>query len=250
MKKAVAYARARKGPALVHAHVIRPYSHSLSDDEVLYKPKEEREAEAARDPIVTFPKWLVAEGHATDADIAAIVESVDAEVQAATDDALEPRPLQRGSPLRIRTATPRRQPRSARSFTIGAVAAFRRGSRGSRPPSPAISVIATPRPGAKAHSTSSPGASRAKPSTSNPAQTLATVAGAKAATFPRPSPLAPRPCFLGASAFLMRVSRDAEEVGEDPGRRDLARRPGRGSRAGVRSSGRCGNRGCCARARA
>ena len=89
MKKAVAYARARKGPALVHAHVIRPYSHSLSDDEVLYKPKEERAAEAMRDPIVTFPKWLLAEGHATDADIAAIVESVDAEVQAATDDALE-----------------------------------------------------------------------------------------------------------------------------------------------------------------
>ncbi|MHB1096927.1 MAG: alpha-ketoacid dehydrogenase subunit alpha/beta [Gemmatimonadaceae bacterium] len=89
MKKAVAYARARKGPALVHAHVIRPYSHSLSDDEVLYKPKEERAAEAMRDPIVTFPKWLVAEGHATEADIAAIVESVDAEVQAATDDALE-----------------------------------------------------------------------------------------------------------------------------------------------------------------
>ncbi|MHB0962652.1 MAG: alpha-ketoacid dehydrogenase subunit alpha/beta [Gemmatimonadaceae bacterium] len=89
MKKAVAYARARKGPALVHAHVIRPYSHSLSDDEVLYKPKEEREAESARDPIVTFPRWLVAEGHATEADITAIVESVDAEVQAATDDALE-----------------------------------------------------------------------------------------------------------------------------------------------------------------
>ncbi|MBI5600722.1 MAG: dehydrogenase E1 component subunit alpha/beta [Gemmatimonadetes bacterium] len=89
MKKAVAYARARKGPALVHAHVIRPYSHSLSDDEVLYKPSEERAAEAARDPIVTFPKWLVAEGHASDADITAIQESVDAEVQAATDDALE-----------------------------------------------------------------------------------------------------------------------------------------------------------------
>jgi 2-oxoisovalerate dehydrogenase E1 component len=89
MKKAVAYARARKGPALVHAHVIRPYSHSLSDDEVLYRPKEERAAEAVRDPLVTFPKWLVAEGHATDADITAIQASVDAAVQAATDDALE-----------------------------------------------------------------------------------------------------------------------------------------------------------------
>ncbi len=93
MKKAVAYARDRKGPALVHAHVIRPYSHSLSDDEIVYKPPKERTAEAARDPLATFPKWLVAEGYATDADIKALQESVDAEVLAATDDALaQPQP--------------------------------------------------------------------------------------------------------------------------------------------------------------
>src|SRR6185437_4322425 len=65
MQKAVDYARKRKGPALVHARVIRPYSHSLSDDEVLYRPPEERDADAARDPIARFPKWLVAEGIAT-----------------------------------------------------------------------------------------------------------------------------------------------------------------------------------------
>src|SRR6185503_6349394 len=45
MSKAVDYARARKGPALVHAHVIRPYSHSLSDDEVMYRPPTERDAD-------------------------------------------------------------------------------------------------------------------------------------------------------------------------------------------------------------
>lgn len=88
MKKAVAYARERKGPALVHAHVIRPYSHSLSDDEVLYRPPEEREADAARDPLSTFPAWLLANGHATEAELTEIAESVDAEVLAATDDAL------------------------------------------------------------------------------------------------------------------------------------------------------------------
>ena len=93
MQKAVAYARERKGPALVHAKVIRPYSHSLSDDEVMYRPAEEREAEAARDPVVQFPKWLVSEGHATEADIAKILEEVDAMVLAATDDALaQPQP--------------------------------------------------------------------------------------------------------------------------------------------------------------
>ncbi len=88
LQRAVDYARKRKGPALVHAHVIRPYSHSLSDDEVLYRPPEEREADAARDPITHFPKWLIAEGHATEAEIAKIQEEIEAEVNAATDAAL------------------------------------------------------------------------------------------------------------------------------------------------------------------
>jgi 2-oxoisovalerate dehydrogenase E1 component len=88
MRRAVDYARKRKGPALVHAHVIRPYSHSLSDDEILYRPPEERETEARRDPVHAFPKWLVAEGHTTEEDIRRIQSEVDAEVQAATDDAL------------------------------------------------------------------------------------------------------------------------------------------------------------------
>jgi 2-oxoisovalerate dehydrogenase E1 component len=88
LQRAVDYARKRKGPALIHAKVIRPYSHSLSDDEVMYRPAAEREAEAARDPIATYPKWLVAEGHATDAEIAKIQEEVEAEVLAATDAAL------------------------------------------------------------------------------------------------------------------------------------------------------------------
>ncbi len=89
MTKAVDYARKRKGPALVHAHVIRPYSHSLSDDEVMYRPPEEREADAARDPITTFPAWLVAEGHASEEDIARVKEEADAAIDAAVDVALE-----------------------------------------------------------------------------------------------------------------------------------------------------------------
>jgi 2-oxoisovalerate dehydrogenase E1 component len=93
MQRAVEYARARKGPALVHAKVIRPYSHSLSDDEVLYRPPEERAADAARDPVTQFPKWLVEEGFASDAELAKILESVDADILAATDDALaQPQP--------------------------------------------------------------------------------------------------------------------------------------------------------------
>jgi 2-oxoisovalerate dehydrogenase E1 component len=88
MQRAVDYARKRKGPALVHAKVIRPYSHSLSDDEKKYRPPEEREAEAARDPVTQYPKWLVAEGYATEGDLKRIQEEVEAEVTAATDAAL------------------------------------------------------------------------------------------------------------------------------------------------------------------
>src|SRR5829696_4923437 len=93
MSRAVAHVRARKGPALVHANVIRPYSHSLSDDETMYRPPAEREADAARDPVTVFPKWLIDEGHASDNEIKAIQEEIDALVLAATDDALsQPQP--------------------------------------------------------------------------------------------------------------------------------------------------------------
>jgi len=93
MQRAVDYARQRKGPALVHAKVIRPYSHSLSDDETMYRPAAEREADAARDPVIQFPKWLVSEGHATEDEIKKIQEEIDEIVLAATDDALaQPQP--------------------------------------------------------------------------------------------------------------------------------------------------------------
>jgi 2-oxoisovalerate dehydrogenase E1 component len=93
MQRAVDYCRQRKGPAFVHAKVIRPYSHSLSDDETMYRPAAEREADAARDPVTQFPKWLVNEEHATEDEIRRIQEEVDALVLAATDDALaQPQP--------------------------------------------------------------------------------------------------------------------------------------------------------------
>ncbi|HYW49924.1 MAG TPA: dehydrogenase E1 component subunit alpha/beta [Gemmatimonadaceae bacterium] len=88
MQRAVQYARERNGPALVHAKVIRPYSHSLSDDETMYRPAEEREADAERDPLRTYPLWLQHNGFATEQELAEIAEGVDAELLAATDDAL------------------------------------------------------------------------------------------------------------------------------------------------------------------
>jgi 2-oxoisovalerate dehydrogenase E1 component len=87
-KRAVAYCRERKGPAFVHGKVIRPYSHSLSDDEKLYRPDEEREADAARDPIKTFAEFLMTEGIASSEDLEKLRKTVDAEINEAADIAL------------------------------------------------------------------------------------------------------------------------------------------------------------------
>lgn len=86
--RAVEYCRQRKGPALVHAKVIRPYSHSLSDDEKFYKTDAMRADEATRDPLVRTAALLKQLGYATDADFEAIEASVAEEVQKAVDEAL------------------------------------------------------------------------------------------------------------------------------------------------------------------
>jgi 2-oxoisovalerate dehydrogenase E1 component len=88
MSRAADYCRARRGPALVHAHVTRPYSHSLSDDEKLYKPPTEREAEAQRDPIPRFGLFLVREGILEANALEALESEVEREITEATDRAL------------------------------------------------------------------------------------------------------------------------------------------------------------------
>jgi 2-oxoisovalerate dehydrogenase E1 component len=88
LNEAAAWCRSRQGPALVHARVIRPYSHSLSDDETLYRCSSEREEDARRDPLEVFPRQLVQDGFASADDLAAVREDVDREVSAAADAAL------------------------------------------------------------------------------------------------------------------------------------------------------------------
>src|ERR1700756_2780755 len=91
-KEAVDYVRQRRGPALLHAHVVRPYSHSLSDDEKLYKTAEEREDEAHRDPLSKFSLFLVREGLLDQKEIEALEAEVDREVREAADQALASEP--------------------------------------------------------------------------------------------------------------------------------------------------------------
>jgi 2-oxoisovalerate dehydrogenase E1 component len=87
-KKAMEHMRSGKGPAFVHGHVIRPYSHSLSDDEKLYRPDSERQQEVERDPITRFQLFLVREGILDEKGVDSMEKDVDAEIQDASDRAV------------------------------------------------------------------------------------------------------------------------------------------------------------------
>ena len=88
MRRAVDYCRRRQGPAFVHAKVIRPYSHSLSDDEKLYRSDEERASDAERDPVKRFGALLIDEGVIDQAGLQKIKDEIDREVNEAADAAL------------------------------------------------------------------------------------------------------------------------------------------------------------------
>jgi len=102
LSRAVEYVRERRGPALVHAHVIRPYSHSQSDDETLYRPEEERVMEAARDPIKRLGDLLVREGVLTDEELQKVKNEADAEVNEAAERAMgKPQPPKESATLYV-----------------------------------------------------------------------------------------------------------------------------------------------------
>jgi 2-oxoisovalerate dehydrogenase E1 component len=90
--RAAKYCREGHGPAFVHAHVIRPYSHSLSDDERLYRPDSERERDAQRDPVSRTQMFLLREGILDDKGITQLEKEVEADLQSAVDRALEALP--------------------------------------------------------------------------------------------------------------------------------------------------------------
>src|SRR6202140_911899 len=91
-QRATRYCREGHGPSFVHAHVIRPYSHSLSDDERLYRPETERERDAARDPVSRTQMFLLREGILDEKGITQLEKQVDDELQEAVDLALSALP--------------------------------------------------------------------------------------------------------------------------------------------------------------
>jgi 2-oxoisovalerate dehydrogenase E1 component len=88
MRRAVDNCRKNRGPSFVHAKVIRPYSHSLSDDEKLYRAEAERVADAERDPVKRFGALIVQEGVASADDLQQIKDEIDREINEAADKAL------------------------------------------------------------------------------------------------------------------------------------------------------------------
>jgi 2-oxoisovalerate dehydrogenase E1 component len=93
LSRAIEYCRERRGPAMVHAHVIRPYSHSQSDDETGYRSAEERSEDAARDPIARLGHLLLRRRILGETELQRIRDEADAEINAAADRAmLRPQP--------------------------------------------------------------------------------------------------------------------------------------------------------------
>ena len=90
--RTAAHCRAGEGPGFIHAHVIRPYSHSLSDDERLYRPDAERNRDAARDPITRMQMFLIREGILDEKGINKLEKQVEDDLQVAVDQALDAPP--------------------------------------------------------------------------------------------------------------------------------------------------------------
>src|ERR1700728_3094463 len=88
-QQAAAHCRAGLGPALVHGHCVRLYSHSLSDEDKNYRSAAEREADLLRDPIALFRSRLIGEGVLTVTEIDELERSLEREAAEAAERALE-----------------------------------------------------------------------------------------------------------------------------------------------------------------
>jgi pyruvate dehydrogenase E1 component alpha subunit len=91
---AIARARAGEGPTLIECLTYRFRGHSLADPDEL-RSKEEKEAWLARDPLKRFEAYLLEQGLATEADMKAIRQRIQATVDEAVtyaEQSPEPKP--------------------------------------------------------------------------------------------------------------------------------------------------------------
>jgi 2-oxoisovalerate dehydrogenase E1 component len=89
MKDAEAYLRAGNGPALVHAHVTRPYSHSMSDDQSMYRTKEELIREKEQDVFNSYPLLLNSAGILSPDETKGLLDEVTQECRKAMKEAID-----------------------------------------------------------------------------------------------------------------------------------------------------------------
>jgi 2-oxoisovalerate dehydrogenase E1 component len=89
VKDAEEYLRAGHGPVLIHAEVTRPYSHSLSDDQTMYRSKEELDKEKIVDVFNSFPKFLIETKLFTEDEVQALKDDTLMECRAALKLALD-----------------------------------------------------------------------------------------------------------------------------------------------------------------
>jgi 2-oxoisovalerate dehydrogenase E1 component len=130
-KRAAAHCRAGHGPAFVHAHVIRPYSHSLSDDERLYRPDAERQADAARDPVPRLQMFLLREGILDEKGINKIEKEIEEQIQSDADRALAA-PIPQPETIYNYVYSPDLDPTSAAFETQSAIAVSETAADGKR----------------------------------------------------------------------------------------------------------------------
>jgi 2-oxoisovalerate dehydrogenase E1 component len=134
-QRATDHCRGGHGPAFVHAHVIRPYSHSLSDDERLYRPDSERQADAARDPVHRLQMFLLREGILDEKGINKIEKEIEEQLQADTDRALDAAPPQPETIYNF-VYSPNLDPTSSQFETQPAIGAPETGADGKRSAAP------------------------------------------------------------------------------------------------------------------
>ena len=86
-KKAVDRARSGAGPTLIEARTFRFFGHVFGDADTYMQEGRERGGHG-RDPVPAFRTWLIANGHASEADLAAMEAGIEREIDAAVQFAL------------------------------------------------------------------------------------------------------------------------------------------------------------------